>query len=277
MKIIHSPEEMQRLALKWRGQSVLVPTMGALHPGHIRLAEEGRKLGSPMVMSIFVNPIQFNRPEDLAKYPRTLESDCAMAEQAGVDVVFAPEAEGIYPKSFQTHVEVGELTRTLEGEHRPGHFRGVTTIVMKLFQIVQPRAAMFGWKDAQQLLVIRRMTRDLGVPVEVIGVETVREPDGLAMSSRNQYLNPTERAAAPVLYRGLSAIRDLAAKGERSASELLAAGRRVIESEPLIRLEYLAMVSLESLRPLDRLEPGNTLVPLAAQLGPARLIDNIRL
>lgn len=280
LKVVTDPAEMQRLALEWNREgkrTVLVPTMGALHAGHATLAAQGRALGDPLVMSIFVNPIQFNRPDDLRAYPRTLEADCAMAEKAGVDFIFAPAAEAMYPEGFQTHVDVGEIAKPLEGEHRPGHFRGVSTVVLKLFQIVQPRIAMFGWKDAQQLLLIRRMVSDLCVPVEIVGVETVREADGLAMSSRNQYLNATERAAAPALYRGLLAIRELAEQGEREVDRLIAAGRRAIEREPLLKLEYLAAVSLDGLRPLDQLEPGNTLVALAANLGKARLIDNIRL
>lgn len=271
---------MQRTAFEWIGRGmrpVLVPTMGALHAGHLALAAKGKTLGAPLVMSIFVNPIQFNQPEDLKRYPRTFDADCAAAEKAGVEFIFAPTKEQMYPEGFQTYVEVEGVSRVLEGEYRPGHFRGVSTVVLKLFQIVQPRVAVFGWKDAQQFILLSRMVRDLSLPVEMVGLETVRETDGLAMSSRNKLLSTAERAAAPALYRGLSALREAAQRGERRRESLLSTVRNEIAREPMLKVQYLEMVSIDELRPLAEFVPGNTLVALAAYLGSTRLIDNIRL
>lgn len=280
MEVIDQARAMQSLARGWTREGVasaLVPTMGALHRGHLRLIEEGRRLGEKLVVSVFVNPAQFGPGEDLERYPRSLEADCRAAEAAGADVVFAPSAEEIYPARFQTHVRVEELGARLCGPHRPGHFQAVATVVAKLFILTAPSVAVFGWKDAQQFVLLRRMVRDLALAVEMVAVETVREEDGLALSSRNELLSPEERAAAPALYRALGRLTDAAESGQRAAGTLLAAARNAIESEPLIRLQYLEMVSLDGLEPLAELEPRNTLVALAAHLGSTRLIDNVRL
>jgi pantoate--beta-alanine ligase len=280
LEILDTPLAMQARSREWRREGLriaIVPTMGALHEGHLRLLREARDRADRLVASIFVNPTQFDRASDLATYPRTFEDDCRGAEAAGVDVVFAPTGEGMYPEGFQTHVEVEGVSRTLCGATRPGHFRGVATVVLKLFNIVQPDVAVFGWKDAQQFILLSRMVEDLNLPVEMVGAETVREPDGLAMSSRNKNLTPEQRAAAPRIYRGLEALRAAAETGERQAGPLLAVAREVIEREHGIEIQYLEMVSQRALEPLDMLEPGNTLVAVAAFLGPTRLIDNLRL
>lgn len=280
MQIIHDPREMraEALAAVRRGvRTALVPTMGALHEGHLALCREARRHGDRVAMSIFVNPAQFGPAEDLDKYPRTWESDLAGAKREGVDLIFAPRADAIYPPGFQTYVAVEGLGGPLCGAHRPVFFRGVATVVLKLFNLTQPSTAVFGWKDAQQFLVLRRMVRDLDMPIEMVGLDTVREADGLAMSSRNQYLSPAERAEAPSIYRGLSALRAAADAGERDAARLLAIARAEIERGGLFRIQYLEMRSMENLSPLERLEPGATLVALAAHIGETRLIDNIRL
>ncbi|HOE96951.1 MAG TPA: pantoate--beta-alanine ligase [Candidatus Sumerlaeota bacterium] len=280
MEVIHDPAEYQQRTLAWRRDGLrhaLVPTMGALHAGHYRLIEEARAHADRVSVSLFVNPKQFGPNEDLAKYPRTFEADRAACAVRGVDLLFAPDAEAMYPAGFQTHVEVAGLSEPLCGAARPGHFRGVTTVVLKLLLLGQPTAAIFGWKDAQQFLVLRRMARDLAVPVEMIGVETVREPDGLALSSRNAYLSPAERGAAPAIYRGLSVAHEAFGRGERDAAKLIAAARAEIAREPLLTIEYLEARSLETLAELTRAEEGNTLLAAAVRCGSTRLIDNVRL
>lgn len=280
MDVIHSVREMQARALEWLRagrRTALVPTMGALHRGHVTLIERAKQLGDPVVLSIFVNPTQFGPNEDFGAYPRTLEADCEAARAAGTDVVFAPSPAEIYPAGYQAQVELEGMAAPLCGPWRPGHFRGVATVVTKLFLITLPRVAVFGWKDAQQFILLRRMAADLNIPVELVGVETIREADGLAMSSRNKYLTPEQRAAAPALYRGLKALATAAESGERDARSLIALAKREVEREPLIRLEYLDMVSIGRLEPLLTLERGNTLIALAARVGQARLIDNVRL
>lgn len=251
--------------------------MGALHEGHLELLREARRRADRVVLSIFVNPAQFDRPADLATYPRTFDADREAAEKLGVDAIFVPPAAAMYPEGHQTWVEVTEVSKTLCGATRPGHFRGVATVVLKLFNIVQPDLACFGWKDAQQCILISRMVRDLNVPVEIVGVETLREADGLAMSSRNVNLTPDHRAIAPQLIRALRALEAGAISGEREASILLARARDVIAERPEFRIHYLEMVSKTTLQPIERLEAGNTLVAVAAFLGDVRLIDNIRL
>jgi pantoate--beta-alanine ligase len=251
--------------------------MGAFHQGHMALIREGRRLGDRLVVSIFVNPTQFGPNEDFEAYPRVFESDCRAAREAGVDVVFAPPADLVYPQGFQTYIDVEELSRPLCGEHRPGHFRGVATVVLKLFTIVQPSVAVLGWKDAQQFIVLRRMAQDLNLPVRMVGLETVREADGLAMSSRNRYLSDAERAQAPAMYRGLRAAAEAFNKGERNAATLVDLARREIESRPLFRIQYLETRSIDRLEPLEEAQPGNTLIAAAAYLGATRLIDNVRL
>lgn len=279
MEVIRSAAEMREWALARprAGRATgLVPTMGALHAGHLALIEAARAQSDAVVVSIFVNPAQFDRASDLETYPRTFEQDCDAARKAGTDIVFAPGTSELYPDGYQTYVEVEEIQKSLCGATRPGHFRGVATVVLKLLNLVRPAKAFFGWKDAQQLLLLRRMVRDLNVPVELIGVETVREPDGLALSSRNVNLSDEERRLAPDLHLGLEAIRGAALEGETEAEILLTTGRGFIERSGKIKIDYLEMVAMDRLGPIERVEPGNTMVAVAAFLGRTRLIDNIR-
>jgi len=265
-------------AREWRraaGGSVgLVPTMGFLHAGHLSLVERARRENDRVAASLFVNPKQFGPSEDLARYPRDLARDMRLLEEGGCDLLFAPDALEMYPAGFETAVDAGSVSAPLEGARRPGHFRGVATVVLKLFGILQPDRAYFGQKDAQQLAVMRKMTRDLDVPVEIVACPTVREADGLAMSSRNVYLDPDDRRAAPVLYRALSAARDRWTAGERDAEALRQAMRAVLEAEPRARADYVSVADPETCRELDRVE-GPALLSLAAFVGKARLIDNI--
>ena len=258
--------------LRTAGKTIsLVPTMGALHAGHRRLLEIARAETDVVVASIFVNPTQFNRAEDLAHYPRTLDQDLDVCRAAGVDLVFAPSAAEMYPQEPCTWVDVPALSEHLCGPGRPGHFRGVATIVMKLLQIVQPDHAYFGEKDAQQLAIIRRMVKDLDVSVTVVPVATVREPDGLAMSSRNRHLTPEDRQRAVVLSEALFAARDLVLRGERSAETIRTSVAPLFDA---VQLEYFSIVDPEVLAPLERIE-GPVLVAGAIWLGSTRLIDNI--
>jgi pantoate--beta-alanine ligase len=258
---------------------VLVPTMGALHRGHrelIRIAREAAGETGELAVSIFVNPLQFAPGGDYEKYPRPEAKDDEFCRQAGVDILFRPTPDEMYGRDFSVSVDESSLSSRLEGASRPGHFRGVCTVVAKLFHILSPQAAIFGEKDFQQLAIIRRMVRDLNFPIELIGVPTVREADGLACSSRNQYLNPAEREQAAVLQRGLQKARELAAEGERSAAGMLAAAREVIASAPLARIDYLELVDAESLESISVTGP-NSVIVVAAFFGQTRLIDNIRL
>jgi pantoate--beta-alanine ligase len=278
MPVIATPAEMQRWSDEARLAArtvVLVPTMGALHDGHIRLLHAARAHGDLVVASIFVNPLQFNVRADFDAYPRPIDDDVAQCAAAGVDAVYAPTAAAMYPDGFQTHVEPGDLAATLEGAHRPGHFRGVATVVTKLFLAVRPQAAVFGEKDFQQLAIVRRMTADLDIGIRIVSAPTVREPDGLAMSSRNRRLDPADRAAAVCISRGLLAARSLYGAGERRGGVLAAAGRATIEAEPRARLEYLAIVHPDTLAEIDPATGGVMVV--AAWFGDVRLIDNIRL
>lgn len=279
MHIIDDPEQYQQHTLAWRTRNrthAVVPTMGALHAGHFHLIEEARTRAQCVSVTIFVNPKQFGPGEDLAKYPRTFEADAAGCRERGVDILFVPAPDAMYPAGFQTHVAVEGLTAPLCGAARPGHFQGVTTVVMKLFMLAQPSMALFGWKDAQQFLVLRRMVRDLSVPVEMIGIETVREPDGLAMSSRNAYLAEAERAAAPLIFKGLQAARTAFDGGVREAEKLESIVREAIERSPLFQIEYAEARSLETLERLETAAAGGTLLAVAARIGATRLIDNIR-
>jgi len=252
----------------------LVPTMGALHAGHLALIERARRECSPVIASIFVNPKQFGPNEDFSKYPRALDSDRKMLEQAGVDSVFAPEPLEIYPNGFSTYVEVEGLSERLEGRSRPGHFRGVTTVVMKLLQIVQPNFAYFGRKDAQQARIITQMARDLNLDSEIVVCPIVREPDGLALSSRNAYLSAEERKAATVLYRALDAARGELAAGVRDALQLQGVLNRTISAERQARVDYAEVVDAESFEPVVRVsKPAYVL--LAVFIGKTRLIDNL--
>jgi pantoate--beta-alanine ligase len=254
----------------------LVPTMGALHRGHLSLIERARRECSPVIASIFVNPKQFGPNEDFSKYPRTFESDSEKLQRAGVDSLFAPEPPEIYPNGFSTYVNVDGLSERLEGRSRPGHFRGVTTVVMKLLQIVQPNFAYFGRKDAQQSRLIAQMARDLNLDTEIVVCPPVREPDGLALSSRNIYLSPEERKAATVLYRALDAARSELAAGVRDALQLQAVLHRTLGAERHARVDYAEVVEAESFEPVVRVSKPSYIL-LAVFIGKTRLIDNLYL
>ena len=251
-----------------------VPTMGALHEGHLSLVRAARGSCDVVAASIFVNPTQFGPSEDLAKYPRSFERDCALLEREGVSFVFAPSVEEMYPAGAVTWVTVDELSGKLDGRSRPGHFRGVTTVVSKLFHIVEPNAAFFGQKDAAQVAVIRRMVRDLNLAVEIVTCPIVREGDGLAMSSRNAYLNGEQRKQALVLHRSLMRAEELVKAGERNAGRLAAAGREELAREGAVRLDYFEVVDPETLDPVADVSAG-ALVAVAAYVGSTRLIDNV--
>jgi pantoate--beta-alanine ligase len=258
---------------------VLVPTMGALHRGHgelIRIARAAAAEDGEVAVSIFVNPLQFGPGSDYEKYPRPEEGDDEFCRKAGVNILFRPSVEEMYPSDFSVAVEESSLSNTLEGRSRPGHFRGVATVVAKLFHLLSPDAAVFGEKDFQQLAIIRRMVRDLNFPVEIIGAPTVREPDGLACSSRNEYLSAEERAQAPVLQRALQEACRLFKAGERSAESILATARKVIATAPLARIDYLELVNADTLQP-DAQADHDSLLVVAAFFGQTRLIDNLRL
>jgi len=273
MKILTTLPELRAVRDTLPGPSGFVPTMGYLHAGHISLVQAARNECASVVVSIFVNPTQFGPNEDLARYPRDLSRDLALLESAGVDLVWTPAVEVIYPSGFQTWVEVDGLTRRLEGEIRPGHFRGVTTIVAKLFNAVGPDKAYFGQKDAQQAAVIRRMTKDLDFPIEIIVCPTLREADGLAMSSRNIYLTPQERQAATVLFLALSTAKAAFDSGERAAEKLRALVARRIAGEPLAHLQYVSCADYDTLEELETIH-GKALLSLAVIVGKTRLIDN---
>jgi pantoate--beta-alanine ligase len=276
MRAATTPAEMAAIAdaLRRQGQTIaFVPTMGALHAGHGSLLVEARNRGTASVLSIFVNPLQFGPKEDLSRYPRTPEADEAIAAAAGVDVIYRPTAEAMYPPGAQTTVTVSELELPMCGAGRPGHFRGVATVVLKLFAAVKPHVALFGQKDFQQLQIIRRMTRDLDLGIEIVGMPIVREPDGLAMSSRNAYLSPEDRRRALVLSRALCAARDAYAGGARGAG-LLGIARSVLAGEPEVAVEYLDLREVESLRPVEQVT-GPTVLAVAAKVGTTRLIDNV--
>lgn len=262
-------------ARKAQGHKVaLVPTMGYLHEGHLSLVREGKRRASSVLVSIFVNPIQFGPQEDLDRYPRDLLRDSALLEAEGVDALFVPDVAEMYPAGFATRVSVeGPLTEGLCGARRPGHFAGVATVVTKLFAGCEPDLALFGQKDAQQAAVIRRLTQDLNLPVDIVVCPIVRERDGLALSSRNVYLSPEERSQAPVLYRSLKAAEALFAAGERRAEALLEAVRREIAQAPLARTDYVKLVDAERLVPVERVE-SPALLALAVYFGATRLIDN---
>jgi pantoate--beta-alanine ligase len=274
MKIVRSIEEARSAVREARSGSVgLVPTMGALHEGHLSLVRAARAHDDLVVVSLFVNPTQFAANEDLGSYPRTEARDAELAAEAGADILFAPTVEEIYPHGFATTVHVAGITEVLCGAHRgAGHFDGVATVVTKLFQIIAPDAAYFGQKDAQQLLVIRRLVRDLDIPVRIVACPIIREPDGLAMSSRNTYLDPASRERATALNRALDAAQAAVARGQTGAGDVLTAARRVL-AEAGIEPEYLELRSADDLTELDSVGDA-ALLAVAAQVGPARLIDN---
>jgi pantoate--beta-alanine ligase len=276
MTIITDIQLMQERssAARLKGERIaFVPTMGFLHAGHLSLLQEGRRRGDLLVLSIFVNPTQFGAGEDFASYPRDLAADAELARGAGVDVIFAPEAHQMYPAGYATYVDVEGLTETLCGASRPGHFRGVTTVVTKLFNIVAPDVALFGCKDFQQLAVIRCMSADLNLPVEIVGMPIVREPDGLALSSRNVYLSPGQRQQALVLSRGIARARELAGSGVESVGEILAVLRALIEGQAEARIDYLQICHQQTLREQERLDADSVLL-MAVFIGKTRLLDN---
>jgi pantoate--beta-alanine ligase len=276
MEIVRTVSWMKQIGSNARNEDRVlgfVPTMGALHQGHASLIQAAKTQCAPVVVSIFVNPKQFGPSEDFQKYPRTLDSDRALLESLGVEYLFAPPAEEIYPKGFRTLVDVEGLGNRLEGRSRPGHFRGVATVVLKLFEIVRPRFAYFGRKDAQQCRVIQQMAADLNLDTEIVVRPIVREPDGLALSSRNAYLSPDDRRAATALSRSLKAVRAEIDSGQRDAAHLVVTARRLLDSENGVKADYVEIVDAESLEPVT-LVRGRCLVLIAAQVGKTRLIDN---
>jgi pantoate--beta-alanine ligase len=277
MKILHDPDEVHAACAqrKREGRRIgLVPTMGALHEGHLSLIRAARTQSDVVAVSLFVNPLQFGPNEDLAKYPRSFERDRQLLEAEKVDLLFAPSNDDMYPAGATTFVTVEGLSEKLCGRSRPGHFRGVTTVVAKLFHIVEPDLAFFGQKDAAQVAIIRRMVRDLNFPVRIMVCPIVREKDGLALSSRNAYLDPTQRKQALALNRALMRVQTMADTGERNAARLIEAGKQVIADETGVRLDYLEIVNPDTLDPVDDIARG-ALVAVAAYVGTTRLIDNV--
>ena len=276
MKIIESVSEMQAYSENLRKQGskiAFVPTMGYLHEGHLALMREAKQVGDSVVVSIYVNPTQFGPNEDLSKYPRDFQRDRERCESVGVDVIFYPPDQEMYPQGYQTSVEVGEVSQNLCGLSRPGHFRGVATVCTKLFNMVKPHVAIFGKKDFQQLTVIKTMVRDLNLDLEIIGFPTVREPDGLAMSSRNIYLKPEERESALSLSRSLKLAKEMYDKGERRSAQIIGAVANLIEGCPHTKVDYIQICSTRTMKDLDRIEEEGV-IALAVRVGSARLIDN---
>jgi len=273
MRSVKTLDELHSARLSFDGTVGLVPTMGFLHEGHLSLIRRAREECDHVVVSIFVNPTQFRKNEDLSKYPRDIERDLNLIEPLA-DLVWMPTAEIMYPQGYQTWVEVEAVTKPLEGSMRPGHFKGVTTVVAKLFNGVQPHKAYFGQKDAQQAAVIRQMTRDLNFPIEIVVCPIVREADGLAMSSRNVYLDPEQRKAATVLFQSLNAAKELYENGERDAEKLREKMREVLASEPLAEVQYVSCADYDTLEELDVIK-GKALLSMAVFFGKTRLIDNL--
>ena len=276
MKVLRSIAEVREVRRGIEGTVGLVPTMGALHEGHLALVRQARAANDHVFVSIFVNPTQFGPNEDFTTYPRDIERDVALLEAEGVDYVFLPAVEEMYRPGAETFVDVGPISERLEGAFRPGHFRGVATVVLKLLNIVQPTRAYFGKKDAQQLVVIRRLVRDLDVDVEIVPVDTVRESDGLAMSSRNAYLNDAERKAALCLHGALDLAREMWTRGARDAGAFRSRMRELIGAEELARIDYVSIANPETLEEVDRIQ-GAVLVSMAVRIGKTRLIDNVTL
>ena len=279
MKTTADAAELRQTVAGWRSSGArvgLVPTMGALHAGHLSLVGLARQRAERVVVSIFVNPTQFGPHEDFARYPRQPEADAELLAGAGADLLFLPAVETIYPAGASTRVRVEQASRGFEGDCRPGHFEGVATVVAILFGLVRPDVAVFGEKDAQQLAVVRALARDLALGVEILPGPIVREPDGLAMSSRNAYLAPEDRRRATVLYRALEGARAAIAAGERDAAAVVAGLRAAIAAEPGVELEYAAVVDPASFAPLERIA-GEVVIPIAARVGATRLLDNLRI
>ena len=281
MEIINRRQRMSSVARKIRREQDrtigLVPTMGALHEGHLSLVREARRMCDVVVVSVFVNPTQFGPTEDYEHYPRDLTKDTAILTDYNVDYIFAPSSEEIYPKDFSTYVNVGGLSKLLEGATRPGHFRGVATVVAILLNTVRPDFTFFGQKDAQQALIIKRMVSDLAFDTEIVVLPTVREDSGLAISSRNLYLNAEEQQSASVIHHGLRKAKEVYKKGERHAIKLEEIVRTTIESEPRVRVDYVSIVDAETLEKLDKLDDRPILIAVAAYVGKTRLIDNTML
>ncbi|MDI6699316.1 MAG: pantoate--beta-alanine ligase [Candidatus Saccharicenans sp.] len=279
MEIASAANELREKILAWKkkGWKIgFVPTMGYLHEGHLSLVRESKKRSDATVVSIFVNPKQFGPAEDYRVYPRDLDRDRALLEKEGVDLIFYPPVEVMYPEGYKTYVEVEDLQDKLCGKSRPGHFRGVCTVVLKLFNLVQPDEAYFGWKDAQQVIILKKMVEDLNVPVKIVPLPLVRDHDGLALSSRNTYLSPEERRAALVLKKSLDLAESLIGSGEKETDRIKEKMIDLISAEPLARLDYVEIVDLNTLEPLKKLE-GQALVALAVFIGRTRLIDNLRI
>jgi pantoate--beta-alanine ligase len=277
MRIVERVEEMRDISDRARreGKRIgLVPTMGYFHQGHLSLMREGRRRCDIVVSSVFVNPLQFGPAEDLDRYPRDIARDISLAEQERVDYLFCPDEKQMYPDGFKTRVEVGELSEVLCGRSRPGHFAGVCTVLLKLFNIVKPHSAFFGQKDAQQAIIIKRMVADLNLDIDIVVLPIVREEDGLAMSSRNSYLSPDERKSATVCYRALILAGEMIASGERSSDKIKGEMRKLIESEPRAEIDYIDIVETDMLSHLSELK-GDVLIALAVFIGRTRLIDNI--
>src|SRR5579871_4550789 len=275
MQIISTIAEFRRAHHALSGTLGLVPTMGYLHDGHLTLVREAAAQNDHVAVSIFVNPAQFGPNEDFANYPRDMEHDLAILREAGVELIFSPSVQEMYPEGFQTYVEVMGVSQGLEGERRPGHFRGVATVVAKLFNVIQPNRAYFGQKDAQQVAVIRRMVADLAMPLDLVIVPTVRAPDGLALSSRNSYLTSEQRLVAPVLYRALMAAKSRYDAGVRAPDELRAAARDVLAAEPLAQIDYVSVADAETLAELQAPTHRPILLSMAVRIGRTRLIDNM--
>jgi len=274
MKVIEKIDEIKRLRQQLAEPIGFVPTMGYLHEGHLTLVKRAREENPSVVVSIFVNPTQFGPQEDFTRYPRDTQSDLTLLERERTDIVFMPSRDEMYPAQFNGWVEVGKVTERLEGASRPGHFRGVATVCTKLFNIIQPTKAYFGQKDAQQLIVIKKMVADLNMSLEIVAVPTVREPDGLAMSSRNTYLNPTQRRAAAVLYQALNLAQTLWSQGETDARNIRQQMIDLIQKQPLANIDYVSVANTETLDELDTVSPP-ALVSLAVKIGTTRLIDNV--
>ena len=279
MQIVSEIGPLRRRIAQWRQSSrrvAFVPTMGALHEGHLSLVRRAAEVADAVVVSIFVNPTQFGPGEDYESYPRDPEADAALLEPAGCQLLFLPSAETIYPPGHSTWIEVEGPSQGFEGDHRPGHFRGVATVVTQLFNMVQPDVAVFGEKDAQQLTLVRKMVRDLHLPVEIVGAPIVREKDGLAMSSRNAYLSAEERRAARILHQSLLETRDLVRSGERNAEQIRQFLRDRLAQEPLAKVDYVGVVNAISFGPIDELR-GQCVIPITVRLGRTRLLDNLQI
>lgn len=278
MEIINRRQRMSSLARKLRRENKtvgFVPTMGALHEGHLSLIKEARQMADVVVVSIFINPAQFNESKDFEKYPRDLTGDIAVLTDYEVDYIFAPEQDEIYGAGFSTYIYVENLTETLEGASRPGHFRGVATVVTILFNTIRPDFAFFGQKDAQQVAVIKRLTKDLGFDTEIVVLPTVREESGLAMSSRNALLASDERQRAAIIYQALRIAKIAAKNGERNAGKLIEIARQKISEEPLAQIDYVVVADKDTLEPLDKIGDAEALLAVAVRIGDVRLIDNV--